>query len=79
MADVLAVEKVLAALMRRCATLPEQETPAGELVAAGARPGNPQPSEDIIGEMPLPPFAVKASPWPNGCHLHYAFRLQLCP
>ena len=59
--QVAAVEEALAALMRRCAALPEKALP-GE-AAEGAKSGaSGQPSEPIIPrDMKLPRFARKAS------------------
>ena len=64
MLDVLAVEQALAALMRRCASLPEQAPPScdSDGDATKAAPKSEKPSEPIIpADMKLPRCARKAS------------------
>ena len=56
--DVMTVEQALAALMRRCAALPEQAPPSGDSAKAAPKSS---PSEPIIpADMKLPRCAQKA-------------------
>ena len=60
----MAVEQALAALMRRCAALPEQAPPSGDSddIPMKAVPKTGSPSEPIIpADMKLPRCAQKAS------------------
>ena len=83
----MAVEQALAALMRRCAALPEQAPPSGDSddIPIKAAPKIGSPSEPIIpADMKLPRCAQKASwalkhpPWYHSCLPHFVKALTAC-